>query len=134
MNAITHQRRILDRRSVNASVDAILGKKGYDATKRLDIVQCLKEALHAGQMEVRTRFDAGSGGPNVFAGNAFLTDQLVRVIFDIASERAYPTANRTTAEQLSVVAIGGYGRLNSTTQMWTRCSFNPTNKPLILNK
>ena len=110
MNAITHQRQVLDRRSLNASVATVLGKNGYDAAKRLDIVQCLKAALHTGQGEVRARFDAGGGGPNVFAGNAFLTDQLVRVIFDIATERAYPIANKTTSEQLSVVAIGGYGR------------------------
>ena len=34
----------------------------------------------------------------------------MRVIFDIATERVYPTANKTTSEQLSVVATGGYGR------------------------
>ena len=110
MNAITHQRRILDRRSLNSSVEAILGENGYDPTKRLQIVHCLKQALDKGQEEVRARFDAGGGGPDVFAENAFLTDQLVRVIFDIATERVYTTANKTTSEQLSVVAIGGYGR------------------------
>ena len=109
MNGVAHQRQILNRRNLKASVDVILGEKGYDINKRPQIVQCLKEALHKGQEEVLARFETSGSGPDVFAGNAFLTDQLVRVIFEIATERVYPTANKTTAEQLSVVAIGGYG-------------------------
>ena len=42
MNGIAHQRRILNRRKLKASVDGILGEKGYDTNKRLQIVQCLK--------------------------------------------------------------------------------------------
>ena len=34
----------------------------------------------------------------------------MRVIFDIATDRVYPVANRSTSERLSVIAIGGYGR------------------------
>jgi len=110
MNAVTQQRRILDRRSLTATIDTILGEEGYDSQRRQDVVQCLKDALQAGQDEIRARFDAGGSGVEVFSGHAFLIDQLVRVIFDIATERAYPVANKTTSEQLSVVAIGGYGR------------------------
>ena len=110
MNGIANQRQILNRRSLKASVDVILGEKGYDTKRRPQIVQCLKGVLHRGQEEVLARFETNGSGPDVFAGNAFLTDQLVRVIFEIATERVYPTANKTTSEQLSVVAIGGYGR------------------------
>mgnify|MGYP004117391295 FL=1 len=96
MNAVTKQRQILDRRGLTAAIDTILGEKGYDSLKRQDVVQCLKDALQAGQDEIRARFDAGGTGVEVFAGNAFLIDQLVRVIFDIATERAYPVANKTS--------------------------------------
>src|SRR5260370_41199280 len=37
-------------------------------------------------------------------------DQLIRVIFDFADGRIYPAANPSTAERLSVVATGGFGR------------------------
>ncbi len=110
MNAVTKQRRILDRRGLTITIDSILGEKGYDSLKRQDVVQCLKDALQSGQEEIRARFDAGGTGVEVFAGKAFLIDQMVRVVFDIATERAYPVANKTTSEQLSVIAIGGYGR------------------------
>ena len=52
MNGIAYQRRILNRRKLKASVDDILGEKGYDTNKRLQVVQCLKGALHEGQEEV----------------------------------------------------------------------------------
>ncbi len=41
---------------------------------------------------------------------SFLIDQLIRCLFDYAIERAYPLHNLTSAEKLSLAAVGGYGR------------------------
>jgi [protein-PII] uridylyltransferase len=40
-----------------------------------------------------------------------LIDQLVRIIFDIATHQAYPVANKSTSERCCIVAVGGYGRV-----------------------
>ena len=77
-------------------------------TNALRSCSALRE-LHEGQEEVLARFETSGSGPDVLP-EMLLTDQLVRVVFEIATERVYPTANKTTSEQLSVVAIGGYGR------------------------
>ena len=41
---------------------------------------------------------------------AYLTDQLLRALFDFTIERLYPLANPTAGERLPLIAVGGYGR------------------------
>ena len=110
MNQITKQRQIIDRIKVNEDLNAVMGEKRYDSAMRLGLVEVLKEAYQAGKQEVQDRFDAGEDGASVLHGNAFLIDQLIRIIFDFATTKVYPIAIRTKGEEMSVVAIGGYGR------------------------
>ncbi|MBT7953987.1 MAG: [protein-PII] uridylyltransferase [Rhodospirillaceae bacterium] len=113
MNQITNigqKRRIIDRLEVVERLDAVLGGKTYESIKRPQLVEILKASLQDGKAEVQRRFEAGGKGGDVVRGNSFLVDQLVRIIYDMAVYRAYRVSNRTTAEQLSIVAIGGYGR------------------------
>ena len=77
---------------------------------RAGVVSQLKVALQTGYIEIRERFETSGNSLNTLAENSLLIDQLVRVIFDIATDRVYPVANRSTSERLSVIAIGGYGR------------------------
>ena len=39
-----------------------------------------------------------------------LTDQLLRLIYDYVTNHIYPVANRSSAERIAVLAVGGYGR------------------------
>ena len=113
MNQITkieQKRKIIDRLEVIERLDAVLGGKAYESLKRPELVEILKAALQDGKAEVQRRFEAGGRGSEVVHGNSFLVDQLVRIIYDMAVYRAYRVSNRTTSEQLSIVAIGGYGR------------------------
>ena len=110
MNQIGKKRDIVDRQALIGALDAVLGERGYESLKRAEIVTLLKDTMQAGFDEVRRRFDENGSGAQVLVGNAYLLDQLVRVIYDIATTRVYPVANRSTAERISVVAIGGYGR------------------------
>lgn len=113
MYEIRQQRKIIDRLAVAERLEVVLGENAYEAAKRQELVTVLKEALQAGKAEVQQRFEQGgkgAKGDEVVRGNAFLIDQLVRIIFDLATEKAYPIGNRTTSERLSLVAIGGYGR------------------------
>ncbi len=41
---------------------------------------------------------------------SWLTDQIVRTVFDISCHRIHPLANPTASERLALIAVGGYGR------------------------
>jgi [protein-PII] uridylyltransferase len=110
MNQISQQRKIIDRLAVAEQLDAVLGEEAYESIRRPKLVAVLKTALQDGKDEVQRRFETGGVGADVLRGNSFLIDQMMRIIYDLATTRAYRVANRTTSEQLSIVAIGGYGR------------------------
>src|SRR3546814_20801251 len=71
----------------------------------------MKEALAAGRTEVRRRFeDEAASGTLTVRAEAYLVDQLIRVVYDHVDQRLYPLANASTGERLSLVAVGGSGR------------------------
>ncbi|HYD07084.1 MAG TPA: [protein-PII] uridylyltransferase, partial [Reyranella sp.] len=81
---------------------------------RPQVLGLLRDALATGRAEIRRRFEEPgplrNDGPAVLMATSFLMDQLIRVIFDFAEAKAYPAANPSAAERLSVVATGGFGR------------------------
>lgn len=106
---VPRQRTIFDRRGVAAKVEALVGE--HNDAARPHVLNTLKEALEAGHAELEKRLkDKPSAGHEITLGYAFLTDQLVRVIHDYVVAHVFPVANRTTAERLAVLAVGGYGR------------------------
>ncbi|MGY8999831.1 MAG: [protein-PII] uridylyltransferase [Rhodospirillales bacterium] len=114
MIKIRNQRKIIDRLAVVEQLYAVLDGGAYKPARRQELIIVLKGALVLGKAEVQKRFE-GNGinsgkGYEVGSSNSFLIDQLVRIIFDLATQHAYPVANKSTSEQLCVVATGGYGR------------------------
>ena len=106
---IPNQRAIADRRKLSAAIDALAEERGEAA--RDDIVALLREALEDGRTEIARRLEEKpSAGYECTAGQAFLIDQLVRVIHDHVVTHIYPPGNRTSAERLAILAVGGYGR------------------------
>ena len=70
-----------------------------------------KAALDHGRAELGRRLDdKPSAGHEITAGYAFLIDQLLRAIHDHVIADVYPAANRSSAERLTIMAVGGYGR------------------------
>ncbi|WP_370034295.1 [protein-PII] uridylyltransferase [Qipengyuania mesophila] len=106
---IPRQRAIIDRRRLAAEIDALAGERGDKA--RPEIVGLLKDALDSGRAELARRLEEKpSAGHENAGGFAFLIDQLIRVIHDHAVTHLYPNANRSQAERLAIMAVGGYGR------------------------
>lgn len=87
-------------------LDSKLPESDQGAAK-LDVYRA---ALDAGIQEIRQRFEADQDGELAVRGHCFLIDQLIRVIHDIAVNWLYRAANPTSADQLCIVAYGGYGR------------------------
>ena len=107
---IPSPRSVIDRRDLVDRIDAIVADQG--ATKgRKAIVDLLRSALEAGRTEIAQRLaDKPSAGHEVAEAQAFLVDQLIRVIHDHVTANVYPASNRSTGERLTIMAVGGYGR------------------------
>lgn len=108
---IPARRAIIDRRAVaDALRTAVAG--GGDATqRRMAAVAVLKDSLAAGRAELKRRIAETPGrGHEIAAAYAFLTDQLLRLVYDLVVEELVPHGNPTAAERLTLIAVGGYGR------------------------
>ena len=106
---LARQRAIFDRRTIAETIVKLVSAHGDAA--RPYIVTTLKNALDKGRGEIAQRLsDKPSAGHECTAGHAFLTDQLLRVIYDHVTAHLYPAPNRTAAERLAILAVGGYGR------------------------
>ena len=106
---IPRQRAIIDRRKLASAIDSLVAEHGDKA--RPHVVDLLKAALNDGRTELERRLEEKpSAGHENAGGFAFLIDQLIRVIHDHATAHLYPSANRSQAERLAVMAVGGYGR------------------------
>ncbi len=107
---IPNQRAVIDRRSLTGKIARAIEDKGA-AASRQKVVELLREALANGREEISRRLsEKPSAGHEVAEAQAFLVDQLVRVIHDHVVTDVYPAGNRSTGERLTIMAVGGYGR------------------------
>ena len=107
---VPRQRAIFDRRCVADAIAELAEASGSDQA-RLAVLKALQEAVEDGRAELEKRLAAKpSAGHEITHGYAFLTDQLIRVIHDYVTAYVFPVGNRTTAERLAILAVGGYGR------------------------
>ena len=104
MNAPDVQPDLLDRRALS---ETIAGLGRIDRQTVLDLV---RRARDDARRELCRRVDAGASGAEIVAAQTSLIDHLVRVLLDRAARDLYPEPNPTTANRLSLVAVGGYGR------------------------
>ena len=111
MPSIPKQRRIIDRATLVGQLDALIAGDGRPQQVRAELLAMLKTAMANGRSEVRRRFDSGEAcGEEVAEALSFLSDQVIRLIYDFATDYVYPATNPTEGERLCVAAVGGYGR------------------------
>ena len=107
---IPSPRSVIDRRALVEAIEAVVAGPGA-AKGRKQVVELLREALEQGRAEIARRLvEKPSAGPEVAEAQAYLVDQLLRVIHDHVSTHVYPAMNRSKGERLSIIAVGGYGR------------------------
>ena len=110
MTAIPKPRAILDRKTLLAHAEAALEPKANEAKTRAQVLELVKAAYRKGWDEIHRRFaKEGIGGIEAARQHAFLVDQLVRTLHDLAAIRLFP-APKTHLEHMAIVATGGYGR------------------------
>ncbi len=106
---LPNRRAIIDRRAL---ADTIAALEGDDRTAlRRAATGLLKTALDDGRREVERRLiEHPSRGLEATSAQAYLIDQILRLLFQFTVERLHVRANPTNAEQLTLIAVGGYGR------------------------
>ncbi|MCC6926743.1 [protein-PII] uridylyltransferase [Novosphingobium sp.] len=110
MSRIENQRAVIDRRALAGAITDAVAAEG-PARARPRVVELLREALAGGRAEIARRLAARpSAGHDSAEAQAFLVDQLIRVIHDHVTADLYPAPNRTSGERLTIMAVGGYGR------------------------
>jgi [protein-PII] uridylyltransferase len=110
MANILRQRDIIDRRALAEALAQAIGDVPASAIDRSVLLPPLKAALARGRAEIRRRFDADGTAIRPAGEQCFLIDQLIRALYDLATETIYPLANPTAGEKMAIVAVGGYGR------------------------
>ena len=107
---IPNQRAVIDRRGLTVAIDDVIASVGAGQS-RPQIVELLRGALAGGRAEIARRLaERPSAGNDCAAAQAFLVDQLLRIIHDHVVGHVYRASNRSTGERLAIMAVGGYGR------------------------
>ena len=127
---IANQRAIIDRRALADDIATLVAGEGNAVRARAAIVEMLRASLAAGRDELVRRLALHpSRGTECVQGQAFLIDQLIRVIHDHVVARVYPASNRSTGERIAIVAVGGYGRGEMAPHSDVDIAFVTPNKP-----
>ncbi|WP_226622130.1 [protein-PII] uridylyltransferase [Alloyangia pacifica] len=102
---------IFDIAAIRARVFAALPDEGGEGAVRSAVVKILSEASKASRETIAREF---SRQPHnafpVTHAYTWVTDGLVRICFDVATQHLHRNPNPTKGERLSVLAVGGYGR------------------------
>src|SRR3569623_595636 len=108
--SIPNQRAVVDRRALAEAVSAAVSELGAQKARPRSVA-LLKEALEQGRADLARRLaEQTSAGYQCVHGQAFLFDQLIRVMHDHVIADVFPSANRSSGERLALIAVGGYGR------------------------
>lgn len=102
---IADRRAIIDRRALAEQLTALPA-----SNLQRDATALFQSALDRGREEIARRFASEPGrGRTIAASYCFLADQLVRLAYDLVTERIHPRPDGTSC-RLSIVGLGGTGR------------------------
>ncbi len=107
---IPNQRAVIDRRALTEAIRQIAADAGGSPV-RVRVVELLRDALAQGRAEIARRLcERPTAGHDCAEAQAFLVDQLLRIIHDHVVTSVCPGDNRAPGERLTIMAVGGYGR------------------------
>jgi [protein-PII] uridylyltransferase len=83
---------------------------GRELELRNAVAQYLKAALTKGRAAAEAMLLKDRHGHRCAARLCHMQDEIIRVLFEFATRRLYPSLNPSEGERMAVVATGGYGR------------------------
>ncbi|WP_291838530.1 [protein-PII] uridylyltransferase [Limimaricola sp.] len=102
---------VFDADAVAAALDQALSSCADDLAVRKAVVGVLTAARERGNAAIAAAFTARPFDSRAtIRAYAWLTDQIVTTVLDVALTRLHPLATPTEGEKLSLIAVGGYGR------------------------
>jgi [protein-PII] uridylyltransferase len=107
---VRNKRAIIDADALDAAVQAAWIETDTIPEFRIVLIDLLKQRLADGRDEVKRRFMTGNDGADAVRATTYLMDTVITAIYRGVTERIYRAPNPTLAEQICVVAQGGYGR------------------------
>lgn len=109
--SLPDRRAIIDRRALADVLDELGQSDRTVPQKRATLAVLLKDALRDGREEIARRLaEHPSRGREATSGQAFLIDQIIRLLHDFTVGYLYRASNRSSGERLTLIAVGGYGR------------------------
>ena len=111
MTSLAAERPLIERRELDAALARLFEAAGGDP--RIAYAPALAQlrlALDEARARLLARLEAGARGPEIVTGLSEMIDELLRVVYDHATERVFPLPNPTRSDRLGLVAVGGYGR------------------------
>jgi [protein-PII] uridylyltransferase len=107
---LRNRRAIADPVTIAERIEAAWRETDDHAGFRVKLLELLRQTLDAGRAEIKTRFLRKNDGAEAVLAQAYLMDSIIRAIHEAATAKLYRAPNPTQAEQICVIAVGGYGR------------------------
>jgi [protein-PII] uridylyltransferase len=102
---------IVDGASLRREMSALAtGKDGADPSVRAALLRLVKDRIAQGRTRAEEMLMADGGGTACAARLSHLMDEVIRALYDFAARYVYQSKNPSSAERMTVVAVGGYGR------------------------
>jgi [protein-PII] uridylyltransferase len=102
---------LLDVHALAAELDKICEQHaGHERDLRSAVAQRLKAALVEGRAAAEKLLLNDRHGRRCAERLCHMQDEIIRLLFELAEKHLYPAQNRSEAEQMAVIATGGYGR------------------------
>ncbi|MFC7049758.1 [protein-PII] uridylyltransferase [Emcibacter nanhaiensis] len=109
MRKVRNHKKIIDPDKLRQAFDQFKDDHSADSVRK-PLLELLKKTYQQGFDEIHRRCDAGESGMVLVRAQSYLTDEIIKFIYDVATGFIFFQPNPTKSEQLCLVAIGGYGR------------------------
>jgi [protein-PII] uridylyltransferase len=102
---------IIDGAALRVDMEKLLaGRPGSDLKVRNELLPLLKQRLADGRAAAEAMLKVDGGGTTCAQRLSHLMDEMIAAVYRFAVEHVYTAQNPSTAEKMTVVAVGGYGR------------------------
>lgn len=104
---------LIDADSIRASLTALTPESSGDGSSnkiRNEVLRTLKEASKRGRSKAQDQLFEDGDGTACAWRISHVQDEIIRIIYDFAITHVYRSKNTSSAEQIAITAVGGYGR------------------------
>jgi len=99
-----------DPEAARAELTALWRRHGDTDALRAEVLDLLKRIVRDAREAARAELEASGDGRACAENLSLFQDELIRLIYDFVASHIYRAKNPSTAERMTIVATGGYGR------------------------